>query len=217
MISGGGCSSLLWGGVRVRYLVVMATHIVSRVATAALAAGMLLGGGCMTYFDEQQQQSARQEQELLRMQEQVRALVGRMEGVEMETQRMAREAEQLRRSVEASSQEGVRTLQPQVAELQRRVADLAAARERDKQAIIDDISKKMAAMLRSGGGGGSSRGAPVRSGGATEGYEHVVQSGETLSAIAQAYKVSASAILRENNLSNANMLREGQKLFIPKN
>ena len=196
----------------------MATFTISRAAPVALAAGLLLGSGCMTMFEEQQQQTARQEQELLRMQEQVRALSGRIEGIEMETQRLARDAEQLRRSVEASSQAGVRSLQPQVEELQRRVADLAAARERDKQAIIDDISRKMASLMRGsgGGGGGSSRSSTPRSGGASEGYEHVVRSGETLSAIAQAYGVSASAILRENNLSNGNMLREGQKLFIPK-
>ena len=162
-------------------------------------------------------QTARQEQEMLRIQEQVRALSGRIEGIEMETQRLARESEQLRRSVEASTQAGVRSLQPQVEELQRRVSELAAARERDKQAIIDDISRKMAGLMRgSGGGGGSSRGSASRSGGASEGYEHVVRSGETLSAIAQAYGVSTSVILRENNLANGNVLREGQKLFIPK-
>jgi len=48
------------------------------------------------------------------------------------------------------------------------------------------------------------------------GYEHVVKEGETLSAIAAAYKVKPAAIIEANDLANPNALRAGQKLFIPK-
>ena len=51
---------------------------------------------------------------------------------------------------------------------------------------------------------------------ASEGWEHVVAAGDTLSAIAHAYGVSQSDIIRENGLKDANSLRVGQKLFIPK-
>ena len=47
------------------------------------------------------------------------------------------------------------------------------------------------------------------------GIEHVVQPGETLSAIAQAYGVKIDTILKANNIKNANSIRVGQKLFIP--
>jgi N-acetylmuramoyl-L-alanine amidase len=43
----------------------------------------------------------------------------------------------------------------------------------------------------------------------------VVESGQTLSAIAAAYKVSMTSIKNANNLKS-NTVRTGQKLFIPK-
>lgn len=51
---------------------------------------------------------------------------------------------------------------------------------------------------------------------ASEGWEHTVSAGDTLSAIASAYGVKQSDIIRENGLKDANSLRVGQKLFIPK-
>jgi LysM repeat protein len=47
------------------------------------------------------------------------------------------------------------------------------------------------------------------------GYEHVVKEGDTLSAIATAYKVKTSAIVEANKLQSPYTLRTGQKLFIP--
>jgi LysM repeat protein len=47
------------------------------------------------------------------------------------------------------------------------------------------------------------------------GYEHVVKDGDTLTAIAAAYKVKTSAIIEANKLQSPYTLRTGQKLFIP--
>ncbi len=44
---------------------------------------------------------------------------------------------------------------------------------------------------------------------------HVVQPGDTLSGIAQAYGVDTAAIMSANNIANGNQLRVGQKLTIP--
>lgn len=44
---------------------------------------------------------------------------------------------------------------------------------------------------------------------------HVVQSGEVLGAIAAKYGVTVEAIVKANNLADANVLAEGQKLIIP--
>ena len=46
------------------------------------------------------------------------------------------------------------------------------------------------------------------------GREHVVESGHTLSAIAQAYGTTIGAIKKANNLKSDNIY-VGQKLFIP--
>lgn len=47
-------------------------------------------------------------------------------------------------------------------------------------------------------------------------YEHDVESGQTLSEIAQAYKVSQKEIMEVNNIKDASRIRVGQKLYIPK-
>ncbi len=44
---------------------------------------------------------------------------------------------------------------------------------------------------------------------------HLVKKGETLAKIASAYKVSAVAIARANDITNVNLIRPGQKLVIP--
>ncbi len=49
-----------------------------------------------------------------------------------------------------------------------------------------------------------------------EGDQHTVQPGETLSAIAAAYKVKTSALAAVNNIANPDSLRAGQKLIIPR-
>ena len=65
---------------------------------------------------------------------------------------------------------------------------------------------------RSSGSSGASR-RPRGSGDFV--YEHTVQTGQTLSEIASAYGVSVKAIMEENNIKNANMLRAGQIIYIP--
>ncbi len=48
-----------------------------------------------------------------------------------------------------------------------------------------------------------------------EGFEHVVQPGETLSAIARHYGVSVEELARVNELDDPSRLAVGQRLFIP--
>ncbi len=185
------------------------------VVLAAAAAG------CVTYThpDELAAMQLRHQEDLRLLQEQLRIVQGRVEGVEMETQRLASELEALRRAVATSADSGARLVQPKLQELESRLARLDAARESDRQAIIDELSKRMAEAIKRVGGGSSAgpaaRSTTRRTSGATTGYEHVVQPGETLSAIAAAYGVSASVIAQENNITDPSKLRAGQKLFIP--
>ncbi|MCL5074636.1 MAG: LysM peptidoglycan-binding domain-containing protein [Chloroflexi bacterium] len=44
---------------------------------------------------------------------------------------------------------------------------------------------------------------------------YVVQSGDTLSSIAQKYKVTVGAIVKANQIENADRIQPGQKLIIP--
>ena len=103
--------------------------------------------------------------------------------------------------------------QARIDELDRRIAALDAARAHDRQAIIDQLSGNVAKMISASPP--ASKSSKSASSSAT-GYEHVVKDGETLSAIAAAYKVKPSAIIEANDLKKPDALRAGQKLFIPR-
>jgi len=95
-----------------------------------------------------------------------------------------------------------------VAGLEAKIRAIDAAREKDKQVILDTLAKELANL-------GTSR--ATRPAGAAEGgTEHVVARGETLSTIAKTYGVTADAVAKANGITNPNTIQVGQKLVIPK-
>jgi LysM repeat protein len=187
----------------------------SPVALVALA--LAAGPGCATYFEDVNAQQVRQQEDLRTLQEQIQRLSGRIEGIEMETQRLAAETEAVRKLASAAGESQGRLIQGQVQEIGTRVRQLEAARETDRQAIVDDISRRMAEIMKKSSVGTSSSGArtTTRRSSSSSGYEHVVKAGESLSAIAAAYGVSSAVIAQENGISDPSKVRAGQKLFIP--
>lgn len=89
-------------------------------------------------------------------------------------------------------------------------AQIAALPSKITTAITAAMPKQSAPTRSSSSSSGGSRG------GSRECYEHVVASGDTVSAIAAAYHVTTSDIVRENNLKDAGAIRVGQTLYIPK-
>ena len=170
-------------------------------------------GGCMMVPPSDDPPPASQA-EVQYLREEMRRMNDRLQASEAQVgdiQRTAYSAE-ANRSAYASEAE-VAALRSQVETLQRQLRDLDAARTADKREIYDDISKKVAELVKK-----ATPAAPpasTRRAATQSGYEHEVKPGETLSAIAQAYEVKMDAILKANNLKNANSIRVGQKLFIP--
>jgi LysM repeat protein len=148
-------------------------------------------------------------EEILLLREDVNRCNDRMKTMELEQRRIMDEIQQLRAR---SSDEGTRA---RLDELDRRVSALDAARASDRQAIVDQLSGNVAKMM--GSGTATSKTAPKKAATSASdtGYEHIVKDGETLSTIASAYKVKPSAIIEANDLKNPDVLRKGQKLFIP--
>jgi LysM repeat protein len=83
--------------------------------------------------------------------------------------------------------------------------------QQEKQ-IMAQVDQKVASVKSSKGRGSST--ASVNYDGPC--YEHEVEAGQTLSEIAQAYKVSQKEIMEVNNIKDASRIRVGQKLYIPK-
>lgn len=124
-------------------------------------------------------------------------------------------------NVSNASQEDVRQLASKLQEVDRK-------RQEDNEVIlkkIEGLGKTLGASAKSPGSSRSSSAppaapaatAPAPSG---EGYEYVVQAGDTLSVIAKAYaekniKVTVDQILKANPGLKPEKLRVGQKVFIP--
>lgn len=173
----------------------------TRVICVGLALVFLLSGsGCVTLVD--QASFARQQADWDSLVSDVQKLNERINGLQLEQQQLTREIEELRRAPREDL-----VVRNRLDTIERQLQAVNAARESDRREIVSDLSRKVSAIV-----GGSSRGGSQ--GGSESGYEHVVKGGESLSAIAAAYKSSVSAIKRANNLSS-DTVRVGQKLFIP--
>lgn len=85
---------------------------------------------------------------------------------------------------------------------------IRGAADKKMEIIMDEVARENQRILQSIR---SNRG----SGGYSQGYEHVVKSGETISTIAREYKVSIDSIVNANQLANPDAIRVGQILFIP--
>ena len=89
--------------------------------------------------------------------------------------------------------------------LEDRIAAVDTARQKDRQAIIEQLAKELA-------GAGSGKTSPPTTG---DGKEHVVAKGETLSSIAKSYGVTVGDLRKANSLTG-NDIKVGQKLVVPK-
>lgn len=175
---------------------------------------MLWATGCETLAQQRRRQEMYEEEDRRMTEEAMRRIEGRVETLEFELQRLQQELGRTREDAAGVARSATELLEPRLDTVESRMAALEKQRVKDRQEIVDSLSKKMADIMKSSSsGGGVTRSSKPRSSG--YGYEHTVEAGQTLSEIAAAYGVSVQRILEENNLSNANMLKVGQVLFIP--
>ena len=183
-----------------------------RALLSLCSVSLLFLGGCASYFEDQRMEAARQRMESENQRTEVEQLRARVEALEKIQQDLDSRMAAMRADNDKQRQE----VREQLAGMDRLLKTYEAARAADKQEIISDLSAKIAKI------GETMRPPPppirpvtAPPGGSTKGKEHVVQPGETLSAIAAAYKVKASALVQANDLKNADSLKVGQRLIIP--
>ena len=160
-------------------------------------AGLLFGCTTLQTPQQRQQDAARQQAARRMADENLHRLQGKVESVEMDNARLAQELQQLRSEV--------RSLNNQVSRLGSGMQSIESRQARDKQEVIDQVSKRVGTLIQK-----QAAAAPKRS----SGREHIVESGHTLSAIASAYGTSVKAIKQANHLKS-DTIRVGQKLYIP--
>lgn len=155
--------------------------------------------GCETLQTPQQrqQEAARQKAAQRHSEEQVYRVKGQVESVEMENARLMQEMQQLRNAVNSYNS--------QISALNSKMTALEAKQAREMNELIRRVEGLLKKSVASRPASKPSRGT---------GREHVVESGHTLSAIAQAYGTTVKAIKSANNLKS-DSIYVGQKLFIP--
>lgn len=168
--------------------------------------------GCVANKHEQQMRMQQQREDSLVMQEDLRRIRSRLESLEQDMMRLSQFVNESNADQAQAYQSQVQAMNTSLDDLQKQIRIVDANRERDKKEVVDALSSKIASMMRTQSSRSSSRSSRPISG---EGYEHVVEAGETLSAIAKAYSVRSDDIVRANNLKSADMLYVGQTLFIP--
>lgn len=174
----------------------------SKLLFIPFAIALSASSGCTT-LQTQRREIMREQSEVERLAVEVNRYKARIEALETAQNRVYERLEDLQRSAAAERAD----LSGRVAGLERGIKALDAAREQDRQAIVDSLTQKISGLMQQTRAASAPR--------AQSGYEHVVQPGEVLSAIAAAYNVTVNAIVKANNLKNPDSLRVGQKLFIP--
>ncbi len=175
--------------------------------------------GCVTTQEYQERMDARAQENQRLVQEQGSKLAGRLEALELDTAKLRSDVDALRlaQSRAASSAADAQSVRAALGNLEQRMHALEASREKDKQELVDALSKKisqiMGAPVSTGRSKASGGGKTSSSGG---GGDYTVKSGDTLSGIASTYGVTVSALREANGIKKDNQLRAGQKLVIPK-
>ncbi len=144
-----------------------------------------------------------------RLSRQTRELEVRLSEIEYQVSDLKREFRFTQEQVSAiQGQSGRMGLDSQASlnELRGRGKSLEAELKRATTIIMEEIRKLEKARAQR---------PPTRAGEVMRGYEHTVQSGESLSTIARKYGTTIPAITEANGMSDPNAIRVGQTIFVP--
>ncbi|MFA6562832.1 MAG: LysM peptidoglycan-binding domain-containing protein [Verrucomicrobiia bacterium] len=173
------------------------------------------------------------------LEERVNKAAGDVQALQVNYERLQHEVASVRQQIAAAAAGGG-VAASEIQRLDSRINAVDNARKHDAEVIISQVTSELQKMGGSAGGisrrasssGGertpagrvptgkktiASPGAAgaASTGGAEQGYEHVIEKGQSLSAIAKAYSTTVDAIKKANNLKGETIFI-GQKLFIPK-
>ena len=166
------------------------------------------------------------------LEERVNKAAGDVQALQVNYERLQQEIASVRHQLTAAAAGGG-IAATEIQRLDSRINAVDAARKHDAEVIINQVTAELQKVGGSTSGisrRASSSGAtpsarvpsgkrtttsPGAAGAAEQGYEHVIEKGQTLSGIAKAYNTTIDAIKKANNLKGDTVFI-GQKLFIPK-
>lgn len=148
------------------------------------------------------------DQNLDLLDEKIKRLTTLVEDLEFRQKKLEEDLTGVKGDIETLRKAGGAVSPSDIRALEDRIAAVDSARKKDKEAIIDQLAKELAAI---------SSGKPVSSKhgtGTATGSEHTVQKGDNLSSIARQYGVKVADLKKANNLTSDSLV-VGQKLVIP--
>jgi len=137
-----------------------------------------------------------------------------------QVERMDQEFEKIQSRV-SSLEQLLQEIKQQSQSLKESLANASAKASQDRSALLDEVSKMLAERKEKEKA--KEKTPATASPKASEGYEHVVAKGDTLSSIVQAYneehklKLTVDSVRKANQLGKDTPLKVGQKLVIPAN
>lgn len=199
-----------------------------------LAAALGLGGAAPSVYSQNNAAAAAAEREAIEnnfktLTASIKSLEENQAVIQQNISALEKSISELRQELarannNAVTQESLRRLGEQI----QKVDEARVSENRKIHDAMDELHRVLKTTVESRPPPRSANPAPPAGGNTTpppstneEGYEHVVQSGDTLSGIVQAYrsqniKVTSKAIMDANPTVKWERLRVGQKLFIPK-
>jgi LysM repeat protein len=148
---------------------------------------------------------AKQEQTLRELQYTLQAIQSRLDAIEGRQESLSSRMKALENGGQFASKDDLVALRVDL-------NALSASQSNMREAVVNEISGKMTKLINQRDAAAQKKAEEAK---AKSGYEHIVEAGQTISAIASAYKVPVKTILKANNIKDPTKIRVGQKLFIP--
>ncbi len=172
------------------------------------------------------------------LEDRLKRLAGTVEALqatqELQQKRIAALVEELRSAHDESARTGTKFVtREELKQVVETIRELDRKREADKKLIVEELQKLAKSPIsvpppRGSSDGGTTKPRPsvdtdstgIASKGPEKGFEHVIEKGQTLSAIVEAFrskgiKVTLKQVLEANPNINEKKLSVGQKIFIP--
>lgn len=193
----------------------MNNSMIKTVGLSLALAGttLILGTGCMATSGQAAHREVNQREDYLLLEEKLRRVQGDMETMSMQLEQLRGDIQRIQSDSAHATDARTASLRTGLGSVEDRISRLESQRETDRREIIDSLSRKVAELVNAASPPPSNR----RSSAAASGYgfEHTVETGETLSRIAQAYGSTVSAIMKANNIQDPDSIRVDDRLIIP--
>jgi LysM repeat protein len=159
----------------------------------------VLAGGCSTLSGDTHNRQVQDANEMQILRQEVLALKEKVKNIEASNEMLAGKME----SVGNASAKEISAIRSTA------TADAERLKQEITQELAPVLGKRIEEIMR-----GYYQPQPAQR--AAGGSEHVIEAGQTLTQIARIHGVSVEALMKANNITDANTIRKGDKLIIPK-